>query len=736
MIPFTGVIGTMAGVPDEQGLLQWLDTTATMRPGAFGVIAGQSRNYVRDLLLGTDLAAISSQLVAYDNAPRRRLTVNVTHSDGSPAPGARIAVLSAADGVQKTLLVADASGKAKADLTPANYTLKVGMLGHAIVMPIDVTVPGTTDVSKDVQLGDSHTLTVTVKDPSGAPLSAKVTVLCPGGACANASLAYRPFDDVDLLPSNVQALGFADGTGVASIPLPPGQYEVLVSRGPEYNGWPDTFPDMGQAVDLSTADQALNATLAHVVDTTGYMSADLHVHAVNSADSSVPNRARVLSYAAEGVDVLVSTDHDVHTDFAPFVSDLGLSSQLATMIGCEVSPFDYGHQQAYPVVRTDTPNGGAFDWAGGDGPTLRLGQLYDGLRAAFPGVVVQMNHPRGTMGSLTQLKVDTATGASHEDPAAFRMEPAPDATANDTKIFSHAFDVIEAMNGPGVNLAVMNDWMTFLSTGHVKAATAVSDSHFINSYTVGYGRTWVKLGVDDPAQFTSAALATAVKAQNLVAGNGPFLRVTAQKLDSGGTPQGALVEPGGTLSVDPGVGEKVQLSVDVQAPAWMTFDTIEVYTHALGREAVNGVSNSNPPVPLQSKTINPTMFVEPVPGVPNANRIHVPPQMLTFTLSPTADTWYVVFVRGSAASHPLFPLVIRGVDCNSSGACTTGSNYALSFSNAILIDGDKSGAYDHFPMQGQPLSAPVPKAQPVPYHPMTQAELDAFLRAVTSDKHE
>jgi hypothetical protein len=267
----------------------------------------------------------------------------------------------------------------------------------------------------------------------------------------------------------------------------------------------------------------------------------------------------------------------------------------------------------------------------------------------------------------------------------------------------------------------------------VKAATAVSDSHYSHQVTGGYGRTWVKVGTDDVTQFSSATFAAAIKAQHVTAGNGPFLKVTAQKVDGTGTPTGMLIEPGGTLSVDPTANEKVQLAVDVQAPEWMTFDTIEVYTHAAGRDAVNGVANTDWPTGrvLQTQTLMPTMLpVEPVPGVPNARRIHV---TTTFTVTPTADSWYVVFVRGSTAAHTLFPLVFDGVSCNSNGACTTGDRYAWSFSNAILIDGDKSGAYDNFPMAGQPLSAPIPKTQAAPYHAMTQAELDAALTKIFSE---
>jgi hypothetical protein len=476
-----------------------------------------------------------------------------------------------------------------------------------------------------------------------------------------------------------------------------------VMRGPEYSMWPDTAPATGQTVDLTNADATLDATLAQVVDSTGYMSADLHVHAINSPDSSVPNIERVLSYAAEGVDVLVSTDHDYITDFAPIVRDLGAEAAMATMIGCEVTPFDYGHQQAYPLVVRDTNNGGAFDWAGGAGPTLRLDQIYAGIRAEHPGVVLQMNHPRGSGGSITQLKVDTATGASHALPSAFRMEPNPAATATDTALLSNDFDAMEVMNGTSVNLAVMNDWMTFLSRGAVKTGTAVSDTHNTRTDVGGYGRTWVRLGVDAPAQFSSSAFAAAIKARKAIGGNGPFLKVTAQAVTSGGAPLRSTVETGDTLRVDPGAGEQLELTIDVQAPEWMTFDTIEVYTHATGREALNGESNSNWPASRIHKSVAVDPLAMPVEAVPGLNgftarRIHLTQKI---TVTPTADTWYVVFVRGVGGSvAPLYPLAWHGVSCdNSTGRCAPRLSKAMAYSNPIFVDADNSGAYDDFPLK-------------------------------------
>jgi hypothetical protein len=708
-----GVVGTIAGGENQQGLLTWADPNAARRPGAFGVIAGGQRNYLRDLYVGRDLGEVTSLLVTQGAEAHGRLNVTVAFPGGTPAPGARVAVVSAATGKQVTLLVADDAGKAKVDLSAGGYQLTAALAGRAVPTATAVQVPTSGSVDEGLTLGAARTLTVTVKDPAGAPLPAKVTVLCPSGPCPFQFSAYGHFFDMESIPSNVQAIGLAPPQGTVSLTLPPGAYQLVVTRGPEYSAWPDAWPARGEPIDLTAVDAQVTATLAHVVDTTGWMSADLHVHAVNSSDVTTSNETRVLSFAAEGVDVLCSTDHDFITDYAKVITALGASEVLASMMGEEVTPFDFGHQGAYPMVRGDLPNGGAFDWAGGDGPTLRLSQLYAGLRAQNPGVVLQLNHPRGTGGSLTHLQVDTATGASHADPATFRMEAAPDATPNDTKLFSSDFDAIEIQNGLIAGAALLNDWFTFLSRGQVKTATAVSDTHTAFETTAGYSRTYVKLGVDLPSQFSPAALSAAVKAHHAIGTNSLFVRLSATRLDSAGQPVGAPVGVGDTLSVNVAGGEKARLTVDVQAPEWLTFDTLEVFTHATGREALGGIANDAAPTPIATRALDPAALpLEAVPGTGalSFRRIHVTED---FTVSPAADTWYVVVVRGSASSRALFPLAFRGVNC-SAGVCTPKTVPAFAFTNAVLIDGDGSGAYDDFPLkvsQGLALRAPTPHAR-------------------------
>ncbi|MBL8911060.1 MAG: hypothetical protein JNM17_10245, partial [Archangium sp.] len=396
LLYIAGIGAVLADGENQQGLLSWVDATATRRPGSFGVLTGDKRTFLRDFFVGRDLGEIKSTMLAIDAAAKSRLTVTVQKADNSPAPGARVAVKVAETGRMVTVLVADDQGIAKGDLSPGNYLVASAARGTKLEAFTALSVPSGGDAQLTVHQGATRTLTVNVRDPFGAPITAKVMVRCTNPPCVDQLINYRPFFDVESQPSDLQATVFAGADGRVTIPVPPGEYQVLVTRGMEYSAFPDTYPVTGAAADLRTADVTIDATLAKVVDSTGWMSADLHVHGMNSPDSAVGNPTRALSFAAEGVDVLVSTDHDFITDYAPIIEQLQLGSQMASMIGCEVTPFDYGHHNSFPLSRADVLAGGAFDWAGGDGPSLRLDQMYVGIRARDPNALIQMNHPRGT----------------------------------------------------------------------------------------------------------------------------------------------------------------------------------------------------------------------------------------------------------------------------------------------------------------------------------------------------
>ncbi|MER2563536.1 MAG: CehA/McbA family metallohydrolase [Myxococcaceae bacterium] len=709
-IGYGGVVGLFLEGENLQGLLSWFDPAAEVRPGSFNVLAKEKRHYVRDFIIAKDLAGISDVIQATEGTATGTAEFTVS------TPGeARVSITEVSSGLMTTLVVTDAQGKGRANLAPGEYRASATKEGTTIGAATTFTVTEGQTTQVALTQGSSRTLTINVKNLANAPVPAKVTVFCTPAPCPFDAQTWKQHLLVDPPEMGAAVVGYVPVTGQLTLTLPPGEYAAVVSRGPEYSTWPDAWPMRGEPVDLRTANASISAVIDRVVETPGWMSADLHVHAVASSDSAVLNELRAANFLAEGVDVLLSTDHEVITDFAPVVRALNAENLMATMIGEEVTTFSHGHFNTFPLKRNpELPNGGAFDHAGGeDAPSLRMPQVFSGIKAEHPGAVVQLNHPRGGSGVLSQLKVDTATLATHAEPGAFQMAAAPDATANDTKLFGDGFDAVETANGTGPSNAVLNDWMTFLSRGTVRTATGVSDTHKPFSDAPGYARTYAKVANDTPATFQPAQFAEAIRTQQAFVTNGPLLQVTAKKLDGAMMPVGAAVGVGGTLSV--AANDAVELTVDVQGPEWMVVDRLEVFSHATGRESVNGETNSTWPDAraLERKTIT-TMPVEPVAGT-NLRRMHL---VEKFVLRPTKDTWYVVMARGTSRSmRPLH------------------GNVPIAYSNAILIDADGSGRYDDFPLKpGQPLKV-APKAAPKPKVP-TADELGNAIRKLIEHRHD
>lgn len=202
-------------------------------------------------------------------------------------------------------------------------------------------------------------------------------------SCAGADCRCDPGSLLDvalgdpLNPDHILAAGFAGADGVARFRMRPGDYEIVISRGPEY--------------DIARQDVTLDqrrpserqATLHRVVDTRGWVSADFHVHGMFSHDSNVTHERRVLSMMGEGVELVSSSDHDAIVDFGPAVRGLGAQKFLQTQIGLETTTVEMGHFLGHPLRFNElaTFRNGAFDWWGL--PPGRAGFCDDDRDGAF-----------------------------------------------------------------------------------------------------------------------------------------------------------------------------------------------------------------------------------------------------------------------------------------------------------------------------------------------------------------
>ncbi len=407
-------------------------------------------------------------------------------------------------------------------------------------------------------------------------------------------------------------------TGMGSIQLRPGSYDVYASRGPEYGV-------MKRSVTIPSAGSAsLEFRLKRVVQTKNALAADFHVHSGRSLDSSAPLADRVVSFAAEAVEVMVSTDHDKQVDYTSVIADLGLGARVATIPGAEITgsvpnppvfPNSIGHINAWPLpLSKDAPRDGSIqdEYVA---PNWVFKRLHD---EGGPGVVVQYNHPRAGVSGLTNIgffnsigcgrcanAIDTTCTLDTDCPAGpnrdctcvgfqpdrpLTMPPndilldsgilGPGTTANPTGLRNIDFDVMEIANGAKVGdfaayRQVRDDWFAILAQlPTLKPGTGVSDSHRITVEHAGWSRTYV-LGVsDDPAALDVALFDANVKAGHMVVSAGPWIQATARQ-------RAFAAGPGDTLATD----GPLRLKIDVRAPAWIPVEEVRIVTIA-----ANGVS--------------------------------------------------------------------------------------------------------------------------------------------------
>ncbi|MBM4378626.1 MAG: CehA/McbA family metallohydrolase, partial [Deltaproteobacteria bacterium] len=745
LLTVAGVTGSILSAPGVNGLAEWF-SSATARPqGALVIPSGGRRYVLRDVVLGADLGELASVIHAARSAITRAAVGRVSgtvRSGGTPVAGARVS-LKEADG-HAAVFITDAQGRYAGTLPARSYDVAAWAPGRAPGPSVPLQLARGAEETVDLELPATRTLTVNVKEAGGGPLPARVTVLCNGGACPTSRSVLNRYTSVlgDPLLDSVQAIGWVPPTGTLSLQLPAGRYDVIVSRGPEYSVFPQDFRTSGgAAVDLLNANATLPAFLYRVVDSSGWMSADFHVHAVNSPDSPVVNRDRVLTFLGDGVDVLVSTDHDVVTDYAPDVAALGAEELIATVVGEEVSTMDFGHYNLFPLTRDPASlSGGALDWAGGRGPTLNPRQVFESGRA-LGAKTVHLNHPRGTLGAFTHMKVDTDTLATHADPRDFNMAEPPGWSAEDSLLFDGTFNAIEVLNSgedglePRVARGRFNDWFTLLSRGLRVTATGVSDTHGRN---VASGwRTFVKTATEQHAQLDPAALSASLNAQQAFVTNGPFLRVSAQRVSATGSqPTSTPAAEGGTV---PARTDPVEVTVELQYPEYMDVSRVELFQHRpedddrcprdptsprafTSRVACNGVENLQwpesgvaaavdvTPLPAELETVA-TVLGEPYKRWHVVRKLRLP--------APATDNWIVAMVSGTGS---LFPLLYRPASEGSSPFVVT----PFAMSNPVFVDAD-GGGYDHPPFstatRARPRTLPLGRAATPSNAPVSPSQL-------------
>lgn len=692
------VAGATASLLGRESLVRTLLTSRAgleKMPGLLHLETGQVGSishsmHVGDGALATMLDAVYPEIGVVTGTVHG----SVTDQEGAPVEGARVTALDAQGrGLTQAITGPQGTYSMRAPIGPVTMTARAP--GRPPLQTVDLELAEDEDARADLTVEDSATLEVTITDPSGAPVPGRLSVICEGPCPGRASSAERDMTS-DSLPGGFAAVVPAGVDGVARVELPPGDYRLAVSRGMEWSLWPaGAAATGGELVELAGGSATtLRAEIAHVVRTPGVVSGDFHIHSVPSTDSTVALRARVLDYLTEGVDVMVSTDHDAITDFAPAILELGAQDHIASVIGDEITTSDTGHINGFPLDQdADHRKGGALDWGGGGGPSLMPDEIYAWIES-FPGVqVIQINHPTG-LGTIGALEVDVLRGISLADPGPKRLPaPAPDPDSRDTGLWSESFTAMEALNGHSQSRfwAIARWWMTMVGRGFSPTATAVTDTHRLYSDLGGAPRSFVFVGegFDELSMLDEDAFAQAINDGRLVGSNGPFF--TARLVERGAEAEAGLGE---VLAAPDG---QVDLVVDLEMPEWVEVDTVDVY---FNREDVitapgEAVEEFLAPDVSAPVSLDPDLDLEVAEAGEREHR-RWSKQVRVELPELERDAYVIVIVRAAAPeARSMWPVVPKR------------NVTPFAFANPIYVDVD-GGGWDDFPLAALAAEPPPP----------------------------
>ncbi len=429
------------------------------------------------------------------------------------------------------------------DSDPWIFDLWVSAPGRGLVGPL--SLQGTTSV--DAVVGDAGGVALSVSE-GGQPVPARVVFVRDDG-----------------LRSDIWTVG------TEAVPLAPGSWSYTVTRGFEYE------PVVGN-VEVSPGDPInVSVAIVRVVDTSGWMSIDTHVHDSNSPDSRVLPEDQVRHAAAHGLDIVLHTNHEHIVEERQIPFESGLSAFVASMVGEEVTASVPEHMTMMAVAPDGTGRGGPVPWY-----QMGLTELFSAMRERSSGGLNFFNHP-GYMDLVDWDPVTATPGIT--DPVLLGLAPG-------TAIWSWDFDGIEVMNGFQSPFAQGNGrfekWQSALNAGHRIFPLGCSDDH--GGDEVGFPRTYFPYLAESPADLDEAEVLATLATGAVVVSGGAFARV-----EMAGAGPGEVVSASGS----------VDLSIAVTAPSAIDVTHVVVFANC---DEVARIETTEPHGIVKLETILPLTF--------------------------------------------------------------------------------------------------------------------------------
>ena len=680
-------------------------------PGAQGV------THAMRFVAGQDAADVEEQVRLIKGQETHEVSGRVTWSSGGPVAGARVGLFRDEDGDGAvgddepiwTYADTDADGRFSARLAPGDYLARADVFrqGRSAVAEVALTADRTVDLQVAAPVQYDYAV---VDDETGELIPARLLVVGQSPVPTDSRL-FSTYDSVGLVADVVLAtrgtsVDVGDGADRRISLVPGTDYRVYAVRGTEWS-----VASQGLSPVAGDPDGDLEFRLRRVIDTSGYISSEYHVHSIGSPDSPVDWPDRIATAVADGVELFAVTEHDYVADLQPIVEAMGLERLLRVLPGLETTPFAYGHFNAWPIEPDGSANGGAVDWArGASGFALLPREIYDEMRDKG-AELIQVNHPRVTPGSLADFM-------EHFDRAGLSFDYENRVIAGDLlgqpvsnewlrlppemSMWDLTFNALEVWNSMAMSDSdgdgrrepqgldvVLRDWFNFLSFGVALTPLGNSDTHTIESDPMGMPRTLVRVEDDSPAALASGAVVASLL--DTLAGRGPTPHdmVITNGPHIGVTVQGQTTSAIGRV-VDGSAAGEVTLTISVQAPTWAEFDTLEVFANAIPEVGARVTSlqpvacftrvpqaELDPADPCASAPLGATVLaVDRVEVAPGFERYEATVDITLSSDQPIypdggsgQDAWVVVRARGDRG---IFPALPRGISSGNLAALLGG----------------------------------------------------------------
>ena len=645
----------------------------------------------------------------------------VVRSGGEPLQNADVAVFETTNAATNppTLFVAghartDSQGRYSMTLPPGKYEVQAHAEGflYADELAAVVIISEEQSSAQDFDLPSPGLLHVDVTEvfavgaPEPSPAKLQLVGFDPSPELRTASTGVFG-DSSDDLPFGITLVDFIDRDGSSDVlAVEPGEYQLVVSRGPRYSAFRRNITiTSGQTTEVQ-------AELTQVVFTPEVVYGDFHVHSIDSVDSEVTRQERVATFLAEGMDFFTPSDHGIRVDFTNTIMEMDVADLIGTAPSSELTTFDYGHFNSWPVtIDSSLIGGGNVDWgreapAGMDFPqygsfNLSPAEIYAQVLSDPMQNIVQINHIAGHFGP-GGLAIDTG------------MTP-PQSTANlsekrlDPELenaFDSGFQSLEVWIGADGRSGIFDrflgqnagDWFNLINQGIVRTAVANSDTHDRRDTHLST-RNLIASAVTDPFELSGLASELAANVANgkVVGSNGPFMRVNAiGRLVGLSQTAGLGVDESTTIPITS--NSTVLIDVVISTPEWAPVDSVDFYvnnqpelTTAPGEAARYGIC---PNFTVSAGDAGwDEVIVTDINGVSGANRSDI---LVTAQIDGiTSDSWVVAIAHGTdGVSRPMFPIVPDDLASagNTSLAELTDGNLdesgilAYAFSNPLFLD--------------------------------------------------